>query len=52
MHSLVFKYSKLHYLKTKECILLDWIMRDLIIDNAQYEQYKKIYKKVFVSKII
>jgi hypothetical protein len=33
--------KNIEYLDTIECILLDCMLCDLIIDNAQYEQCKK-----------
>jgi hypothetical protein len=42
------------YLYPIECILLNWILQDQIINNSQYEQYKKkklwVWQKYFARK--
>jgi hypothetical protein len=37
---LIKRYSNVKYLEKIECILLDWMLSDLISDNARYERNK------------
>jgi hypothetical protein len=34
------RYCNIEYLKTIQCILLDWILCDLIVDSERYKQHK------------
>jgi hypothetical protein len=38
--------------KTIQCILLDYILCDLIINNARYEQYRKFITTTFETSIL